>query len=98
MSILFRDIPSIFRARRKGPRSNRTYDGKTRGFHRRKRKVTPFILTSILIEHVRQYTCKILNNINSYLITGVGGVTVSMVAFQAVDPGSTPGRRTFFFY
>lgn len=24
---------------------------------------------------------------------GVGGVTVSMVAFQAVDPGSTPGRR-----
>ena len=23
----------------------------------------------------------------------VGGVTVSMVAFQAVDPGSTPGRR-----
>ncbi len=27
----------------------------------------------------------------------VGGVTVSMVAFQAVDPGSTPGRRTSFF-
>ena len=27
----------------------------------------------------------------------VGGVTVSMVAFQAVDPGSTPGRRTLFF-
>ena len=26
----------------------------------------------------------------------VGGVTVSMVAFQAVDPGSTPGRRTLF--
>ena len=24
----------------------------------------------------------------------VGGVTVSMVAFQAVDPGSTLGRRT----
>ena len=24
---------------------------------------------------------------------GVGGVTVSMVAFQAVDPGSIPGRR-----
>ena len=23
----------------------------------------------------------------------VGGVTVSMVAFQAVDPGSIPGRR-----
>ena len=27
------------------------------------------------------------------MFTGVGGVTVSMVAFQAVDPGSTPGRR-----
>ena len=26
----------------------------------------------------------------------VGGVMVSMVAFQAVDPGSIPGRRTFF--
>ena len=26
---------------------------------------------------------------------GVGGVTVSMVAFQAVDPGSIPGRRIF---
>ena len=25
----------------------------------------------------------------------VGGVTVSMVAFPAVDPGSIPGRRTF---
>ena len=29
--------------------------------------------------------------------SSVGGVTVSMVAFQAVDPGSTPGRRTLFF-
>lgn len=29
--------------------------------------------------------------------SSVGGVTVSMVAFQAVDPGSTPGRRTSFF-
>ena len=28
----------------------------------------------------------------------VGGVTVSMVAFQAIDPGSTPGRRTKFFF
>ena len=25
----------------------------------------------------------------------VGGVTVSIVAFQAVDPGSTPGQRIF---
>ena len=27
----------------------------------------------------------------------VGGVTVSIVAFQAVDPGSTPGQRRNFF-
>ena len=27
----------------------------------------------------------------------VGGVTVSIVAFQAVDPGSTPGQRRSFF-
>ena len=30
------------------------------------------------------------------MYSSVGGVTVSMVAFQAVDPGSTPGRRTRF--
>ena len=28
----------------------------------------------------------------------VGGVTVSIVAFQAVDPGSTPGQRIFFAF
>ena len=28
---------------------------------------------------------------------GVGGVKVSIVAFQAIDPGSIPGRRTRFF-
>ena len=33
----------------------------------------------------------------SLLVCSVSGVTVSMVAFQAVDPGSTPGRRTLFF-
>ena len=26
----------------------------------------------------------------------VGGVKVSIVAFQAIDPGSIPGRRNFF--
>ena len=31
---------------------------------------------------------------SSFRSTCVGGVTVSMVAFQAVDPGSTPGRRS----
>ena len=29
--------------------------------------------------------------------TGVGGIMVSIAAFQAVDPGSIPGRRNFFF-
>ena len=27
---------------------------------------------------------------------GVGGIMVSIAAFQAVDPGSIPGRRIFF--
>ena len=26
---------------------------------------------------------------------GVGGIMVSIAAFQAVDPGSIPGRRNF---
>ena len=30
------------------------------------------------------------------LAGGVGGVKVSIVAFQAIDPGSIPGQRTFF--
>ena len=29
--------------------------------------------------------------------SSVGGVMVSIVAFQAMDPGSIPGRRTLFF-
>ena len=28
---------------------------------------------------------------------GVGGVMVSIVAFQAIDPGSIPGQRIIFF-
>ena len=27
----------------------------------------------------------------------VGGIVVSIAAFQAVDPGSTPGHRNLFF-
>ena len=27
----------------------------------------------------------------------VGGIVVSIAAFQAVDPGSIPGRRSLFF-
>ena len=30
------------------------------------------------------------------LSMGVGGIMVSIAAFQAVDPGSIPGRRIFF--
>ena len=30
-------------------------------------------------------------------VGSVGGVMASIVAFQAVDPGSTPGRRTGIF-
>jgi hypothetical protein len=30
------------------------------------------------------------------LIRSVGGVAVSIVAFQAADPGSTPGQRKYF--
>ena len=34
---------------------------------------------------------------NLALVASVGGVKVSIVAFQAIDPGSIPGRRTRFF-
>ena len=30
-------------------------------------------------------------------ISSVGGIVVSIAAFQAVDPGSTPGHRKPFF-
>ena len=32
------------------------------------------------------------------LYESVGGIMVSIAAFQAVDPGSIPGRRKTFFY
>ncbi len=31
-------------------------------------------------------------------ITSVGGIMVSIAAFQAVDPGSIPGHRSNFFH
>ena len=45
------------------------------------------------------FTCNLPTLATGHLLkllrcSSVGGVTVSMVAFQAVDPGSTPGRRT----
>ena len=30
-------------------------------------------------------------------LTSVGGIVVSIAAFQAVDPGSIPGHRKMFF-
>ncbi len=31
----------------------------------------------------------------TFSLYGVGGIMVSIAAFQAVDPGSIPGRRNF---
>ena len=56
-----------------------------------------------------QYTCKkkillvvyilyILHKIILYSQQSVGGIAVSIAAFQAVDPGSTPGHRSPFFF
>ena len=36
------------------------------------------------------------DNSNRDLPASVGGVKVSIVAFQAIDPGSIPGWRTFY--
>ena len=36
-------------------------------------------------------------SLHSHNITCVGGVAASMVAFQAMEPGSTPGRRKLFY-
>jgi hypothetical protein len=33
----------------------------------------------------------------SVYISSVGGIMVSIAAFQAVDPGSIPGHRIFIF-
>jgi hypothetical protein len=33
-----------------------------------------------------------------FFIDSVGGIMVSIAAFQAVDPGSIPGRRTQHFF
>lgn len=51
-------------------------------------------LRPLAYEHLPMHLFYICNPSNS---RSVGGVTVSMVAFQAVDPGSTPGRRTHTF-
>ena len=40
---------------------------------------------------------RVYDSWNLAFIISVGGVKVSIVAFQAIDPGSIPGRRTRFF-
>ena len=49
-------------------------------------------------EHKRLCVLEQKQNICGPSQPSVGGVTVSIVAFQAIDPGSTPGRRIFFTF
>ena len=49
----------------------------------------PYILSCCYIFHYGI-------NLKTHLSDGVGGIVVSIAAFQAVDPGSIPGRRKFF--
>ena len=46
-------------------------------------------------EHKRLCVLEQKQNICGPSQPSVGGVTVSIVAFQAIDPGSTPGQRIF---
>ena len=46
-------------------------------------------MKSIFIESIKL-------KIEASKVRRVGGVTVSIVAFQAADSGSTPGQRKFF--
>ena len=50
-------------------------------------------------EHPGGCFAKFLNTIPKFVAerrASVGGIMVSIAAFQAVDPGSIPGRRIFF--
>ena len=44
-----------------------------------------------------QNTHEVFITCDTQYFIGVGGVKVSMVAFQAIDPGSIPGRRMILF-
>ena len=39
-----------------------------------------------------------LLSISVSVLVSVGGIMVSIAAFQAVDPGSIPGRRNFYVF
>ena len=41
------------------------------------------------------FTAQPIILLHNYCIIGDGGIVVSMVAFQAVDPGSIPGHRMY---
>ena len=53
---------------------------------------------SQVTEHPGGHFAKFLNRMLTFVLLergGVGGIMVSIAAFQAVDPGSIPGRRIF---
>ena len=47
------------------------------------------------VTHARE---KCIQFVGSHLLTSVGGIVVSIAAFQAVDPGSIPGHRRLFLW
>ena len=71
-------------------------------------KTATFAVTTIRMNSwkssVKKWLMQIINildceiDINFYMLsaTSVGGVMVSIDAFQALDPGSIPGHRKFF--
>ncbi len=59
----------------------------------RQRQILYFIRVDFYnpIAYYHKEERNISGDLLTYYVTRVGGVTVSMVAFQAADPGSTPG-------
>ena len=57
------------------------------------------VSTIIMTEHPGGQFDNFANTPPTFLtleLRSVGGIMVSIAAFQAVDPGSIPGRRNFF--
>ena len=50
-----------------------------------------YLLMGFVVQKASGVTTELERSWSGKLSRSVGGVTVSMVAFQAVDPGSTPG-------
>ena len=49
-----------------------------------------------IVNVVSHCECLLVAHNHHNLLSGVGGVMVSIAAFQAVDLGSIPGQRNFF--